>query len=248
MCVCRHHLVPQHARLHDVALFHRGDAVLARARQFEGDAGDALDLERVVDLRVDAALLAVAEIDDLLRLAEIDAAGQLAHDQDVEAFDHLLLQRGGGGERRIADGGAEIGEKLQVLAQPQQAGFRAHLVGHRVPFRPADRAEQHGVGGQRLGHVGFRNRLAMRVIGGAADQPFLGLEAAAEILVHGRDQLLDLGHGLGADAVAGQEEEFLDAMECSFSKCGARSRRLARRPAKQGVQGANRLQAIRSFA
>jgi hypothetical protein len=57
--------------------------------------GDALDLVGVVDLRVDAALLAVAEIDDLLRLAEIDAAGQFAHDQDVEALDHIALQRGG---------------------------------------------------------------------------------------------------------------------------------------------------------
>jgi hypothetical protein len=61
----RHDLVPQHARLHDVALFHRGDLVVARAGELEGDARDALDLEGVVDLRVDAALLAVAEIGDL---------------------------------------------------------------------------------------------------------------------------------------------------------------------------------------
>jgi hypothetical protein len=65
----------------------------AGAGQFEGDGGDALDLVGVVDLRVDAALLAVAEIDDFLRLAEIDAAGQFAHDQDVEAFDDVRLQR-----------------------------------------------------------------------------------------------------------------------------------------------------------
>ena len=115
LCVCGDDLVPQHARLHDVALFHRGDVVLAGARQLEGDARNALDLERVVDLRVDAALLAVAEVDDLLRLAEIDAAGQLAHDQDVEALDDLLLQRGRGGERRVADGGAQIGEEFESL-------------------------------------------------------------------------------------------------------------------------------------
>ena len=149
---------------------------MARARQFEGDAGNALDLERVVDLRVDAALLAVAEIDDLLRLAEIDAAGQLAHDQDVETFDDLLLQRGRIGKRRIADRRSQIGEKLQVLAQAQQPRLGAHLIGHPVPFRPADRAEQHGVGGKRLGHVRFGNRLAVGVIGRAADEPFLGLE------------------------------------------------------------------------
>ena len=66
--------------------------VLARPGEFEGDAGDALDLVGVIDLRVDAALLAVAEVDDFLRLAEIDAAGQFAHDQDVEALDDFRLQ------------------------------------------------------------------------------------------------------------------------------------------------------------
>ena len=65
--------------------------VAPRARELEGDPRDTLDLERVVDLRVDAALLAVAEIDDLLGLAEIDAAGQFAHDQNVEAFDDIRL-------------------------------------------------------------------------------------------------------------------------------------------------------------
>ena len=53
----------------------------------------------------------------------------------------------------------------------------------------------------------------MRVIGRAADQPLLGLEAGAELGVHGGDQLLHLGHGLGADAVAGKQEELRDAME-----------------------------------
>ena len=57
-----HHLVPQHARLHDVPLLHRRHLVPPRAREVEGDAGDALDLVGVVDLRVDGALLAVAEV------------------------------------------------------------------------------------------------------------------------------------------------------------------------------------------
>ena len=48
------------------------------ACQFEGDARDTLDLVGVVDLGVDGALLAVAEVDNVLGLAEIDAAGQLA--------------------------------------------------------------------------------------------------------------------------------------------------------------------------
>ena len=132
-------LLPQHAGLHHVVLLARGHLVAALAREVEGDAGDALDLERVVDLGVDGALLAVAEVDDLLRLAEIDAAGQLAHDHDVEPLDDLALQRRGVGERRIADRRTQIGVEREVLAQAQQARLRPRLIGDAGPFRPADR-------------------------------------------------------------------------------------------------------------
>ena len=93
----------------------------ADAGELEGDGGDALDLEGVVDLGVDGALLAVAEVGDRLRLAEVDAAGQLADDEDVEALDQLALERGEVGERVEALGRAEVGEELEVLAQAQEA-------------------------------------------------------------------------------------------------------------------------------
>ena len=47
----------------------------------------------------------------------------------------------------------------------------------------------------------------MRVIGGTADKPFFRLEAGVVIGVHHIDELADLGHRLGADAVAGKKEE-----------------------------------------
>jgi len=52
------HLVPENARFHHIALV--DDVTLLRplAREVEGDASDALDLIGVVDLGVDAALLA----------------------------------------------------------------------------------------------------------------------------------------------------------------------------------------------
>ena len=88
----------------------------------------------------------------------------------------LALQAGGVGQRGIADGGAQIGEKLHVLAQAQQPGFRPRVIRDIVPFRSADRAEHHGVGLHRLGHGGVGDRLAMRVIGAAADQIVLDIE------------------------------------------------------------------------
>lgn len=63
--------------------------------KIEGDAGDALDLARRVDGRIDGALLAVFEGHHFLRQAEVRAASQFAQDEDVEAFDELALQRGG---------------------------------------------------------------------------------------------------------------------------------------------------------
>ena len=204
----RRHLVPQHARQHDVALLRRRHLVAPLAREFEGDAADALDLERVVDLRVDPALLAVAEVEDLLRFAEIDAARQFPQDHDVEPLDQLALQRGGIGQRRIADGGPQVGVEREILAQAQQAGLGPHGEGHAVPFGAADGAEQHGVGGMRQRDVGIADRRAMRVIGRAADEPALDLEGGDPLRIPPAQDLLDLGQNLGADAVAGQEEEF----------------------------------------
>src|SRR6476469_10291416 len=115
--------------------------VAAKTRKIEGDRSDALDLVGLVDLGIHGALLAVAQILDLLRLTEIDAAGQLAHDHDVETVNLVALERGGVGERRIKDGGAAIGEELEVLTQPQQPGLWALVVSDAVPFGAANRAE-----------------------------------------------------------------------------------------------------------
>ena len=64
--------------------------------------------------------------------------------------------------------------KLITAAQAQQAGFRAHLIGNRIPLRAADGREQHRVRrlrrGERRGH-GARH-LAVR----RAGRPFRPLE------------------------------------------------------------------------
>src|SRR5690606_35567936 len=80
------HLVPEDAGLHDVLLVGLVHQPAAGACQVEGDAGDAIDFVGFVDLGVDRAFLPVGQIGDLLGGAEIDAAGQFAHDEDIEAF------------------------------------------------------------------------------------------------------------------------------------------------------------------
>ena len=159
------------------------------------------------------------EIDDLLRLAEIDAAGQLAHDHDVEAVDEVALQRGGVGERRVADRRAEIGEQLEVFAQAKQPRLGPLVVWHAVPFGAADGAEHDGVGGERLLHGRLGDGLAMGVIGAAADEVGLGLDGREAAGIDPGDEAADLGHHLGADAVAGKQQEIVNSHEFRSTLC-----------------------------
>ena len=76
-----------------------------------------------------------------------------------------------------------------------------------IPFRPADRAEDHGVGGFRLGHGRVRDALLARVIGRAADQPLLGRKMRDALRIEPVDQALHLRHHFGADAVAGEKQQ-----------------------------------------
>jgi hypothetical protein len=103
--------------------------------------------------------------------------------------------------------GTQVGEQVELLPEPQQAGLGADLVGDLVPLRPADRAEDDGVGGLGLGEHLVGQRRAVLVDRATAAERLLGLELGLGFLGQERDQPVDLGHHLGADAVAGQEEQ-----------------------------------------
>ncbi|MND85653.1 hypothetical protein D3C80_775870 [compost metagenome] len=87
------------------------------------------------------------------------------------------------------------------------------LVGHAIPFRAANGAEQDRIGGKRLFHIRIGNSHAMGVVGRAADEAFRDSEAGIVRAVHIIDQLADLGHGFGADTVTGQQEKRTDCHE-----------------------------------
>ena len=80
-------------------------------------------------------------------LAEVDPAGELAHDEQVGALDPLAPQGRGFIQRRQRLDGAQVGVQPEPLAQPEQAllGPRRVRVGG-VPLGPADRRQQHRVG------------------------------------------------------------------------------------------------------
>src|SRR6516225_6621478 len=85
-------LAPQHAGVQHIGLVHRTDLSSSRARQLESCARDATNLAGGVLLGIEAAALPISKGLDAARLSEIDAAGELADDDEVDAFQHPRLE------------------------------------------------------------------------------------------------------------------------------------------------------------
>src|SRR5205807_2239913 len=81
----------------------RAELVPALRSGAERDLGDAPDLGLAVAHGVEALASAAGQLTDAARLAEIDVAGELAHDQQVEAGDDVGLDGRGPGELRVDD-------------------------------------------------------------------------------------------------------------------------------------------------
>ena len=163
----------------------------------EGDPGDALDLVAGVDAGVQRRVR-LAPL-----LAEVDAAGELAHDEDVGALDDLGAQRARVDERRARADGPEVGKEAEALAQTEEALLRAGLVRvGRVPLRAPNRAEQHGVGITASLEDSVGERDPVRIDRGSADKMLLVGEVP-----DGVEDLYRSRNDLGADPVAGQERD-----------------------------------------
>ena len=177
-------------------------------RRFKGDFGDAADFALAVFHGVVAFALAVFQRADAARFAEINVAGELAHDEDVQTGHHFGLERGSVGQLFVQHGRAQVGKQIQVFANRQQAALGAQGAIERVVLRTADGAEQHGIGGaaQLLRKLGIG--VAVFVVGRAAERGVSvgGVQAAG-------NQLVEYAHGLGgdfgADAVAGQDGDLV---------------------------------------
>ena len=165
-----------------------------------------LDLGSGVTLRVEGLDLAGGVGVAAARFAEVNAAGQLADDHDVETLDDLGLQRRSIDQRVEHLGRTQVREEVHLLAQAQQAalGLLGEVGG--VPLRAADRTEQHGIGLESSLHGVVAERHAVLVERGATDQVLGDVEADRALLAHPGNDLADFVHHLGADAVARQHE------------------------------------------
>ncbi|MPN05572.1 hypothetical protein SDC9_152823 [bioreactor metagenome] len=138
------------------------------------------------------------------RLAEVDVAGQLADDEDIQTRDQLGLEAGCTDQLLVADRRAEVGKQAQALAQAEDGLLGAQRAVELVVLPVAHGAEQDRVGflGQLEGGLG--QRVAVRVVGGAADEGRFHLQ----IQVQGVEHLHCFCDDFRADAITGQNCDF----------------------------------------
>ena len=88
-----------------------------------------------------------------LGLAEIDAAGEFPHHQQIHPLDHLGPQGAGSDQGGDDLDGAQIGEQAQAGTQAQQAGFGPLGAGQVVEAGAADAGQQHRIGRRQASRV-----------------------------------------------------------------------------------------------
>src|SRR6185437_15159017 len=151
------------------------------------------------------------------------------------ALDHLLLQGRGADQRIEHESGPEIGEKIHVLAQAQQAALGLLRERQIVPFGSADRAEQHGIALQGALHRLFGQGRAVLVERRAADEVLGDIEAGNAALVEPFDDAPDLAHHLGTNAVAGKRENFAVGRHCASLRLSSQGWLKRRFPSKDAI-------------
>ena len=218
---------PQAARFEDVGLVHARQLLSPAARQFEAKLHHAADLVLGVGERVHD--LAAGRRHPLLgRLAEVQAAGQLSHDQQVHVLDQRLAHGRAAGEDRLDGDRPKVRVQAQVLAQPQERLLRPNLrLGIAVPRIP-DRAEVDRVRGRALLDVFVADADAVRVDGDPADQHLGPFEAEAEEPTGGLEDAPAARNHLRADPITGNDDEvvLVPAGVVPAPRPGSRSREL----------------------
>ena len=136
-----HRFAPQAGGIEHVGLVDAAQAAVSLASHIEADAGNALDFGYAVHLRIVGRLCPVHLL--CAALAEIDAAGQLAHDHQIKrGADDVGADGRSAAQRLKNDGGAQVREQPERLANAQKPCFGPLAAGQHIPLGAAHRAEQ----------------------------------------------------------------------------------------------------------
>ena len=224
-------VAPELEGLEHVGLVDAGQLLAALARGLERDVRDALDLRARVAHRVEGLVgaleRAVGRAAAAARLAEVDVAGQLADDQDVEPGDELGLQARGvrSAARSRSPGGSWRTGRAPCAARgsPARGAARARAcrTSSRRPRRTAPRRPPCASFKRRVGQ-----RMAVRLVGGAADRRLLESRSGRSSAPSTRTRL---GDDLGADAVTGQDCDLHESIPSMHRGC-SRDRRWCAEP------------------
>ena len=108
----------------------------------------------------------------LARRAEVEAAQQFAHEQNVGAIHDLRTQRAVHRQFPERKRGAQIGEPAQLGPNLQQSGFRPLVRGKGIELVAAHRAQQNSIARQCFTQRVGRQRSSVLHDGHAADAAF----------------------------------------------------------------------------
>ncbi len=131
---------PKDRRRQHIGFVHAGDALAARLRSLESVTGYALDFGFGILSYVAGAFDAVVAA--AFVRAEINIAGELAHDFEINPAGALGPQRRNSNQRFADADRPEIDVEIEAAPQCQQTAFRALAERLFVPLGAAYRAEQ----------------------------------------------------------------------------------------------------------
>ena len=193
----------------------------------------AISASRVAH-RVEAFALAARVGAAAARLAEIDVAGQLAHDHDVEA---RRRPRASASTRAASSGYSSAGRRFANSAErlADARGSPARAASRAAACRIAGRRprRQHRVGrAARASSVASGSGSPARVVAGAADRRLLRSRSAGRRAAARRAPCTASRDDLGADAVARQDRDLHRACACATARSGARSVEFTARAAR----------------
>ena len=107
-----------------------------------GNRRNPLDFSTGVQHRIVGAVT----VAHFLTLAEVDAAGQFAHEEDIDTLNQVGTQRHMFGQRRVDAHRSQVGEQAEVLPHLQQTLFRTNRGSRVRPLRATDSRQEDGVG------------------------------------------------------------------------------------------------------
>ena len=198
-----HGFAPYAAGFEHVCLVYRADLLIALHRHLKSTAADALYLinrvVHVVRAGFAPALVALAAV----MLAEVNVAGQLTANENVEAVtNNLRLDRARIRKCLVHLRRAQVDEQTQCGAQTEQCLLRTLCTRHIVPLRAADCTKQNGI--RVLADLDslIGQRDAVLVDRAAACEDLLKTKLVAELLADLIEHEHSLGYDLRADAVA----------------------------------------------